>query len=157
MATKNSFGTGMCFVLLMLFLPEFPARVSAQESLAFGSLPGLVQQAAREILQTDGPFEAEAHMRFGTLVYEVETELEGDETGVTLTPSGNLVELETEIGPAALPPDIRELFDRRYPGQDPTEIERIAIYYYELELPVEGEERIIRIYPTGRIEEPVEP
>ena len=152
------YGSTTCAMhLSVLLLLGLSARANPQESVSFGSLPEPVQRASREIFQGDGPFEVGTENVDGTMVYELEAELDGEETSVTLTSSGNLVEWETELDRDDLPPDIQQLFDQRYPGQEPTEVERVAVYYYEFELDTAGGERVIRIYPTGRIEESAEP
>jgi uncharacterized membrane protein YkoI len=121
--------------------------------LTIGQVP---QPARAALLKLAGPAEiteAEQEKEDGVLVYEAEWVLKGAKHEAAVTADGALIEIEETIPPEAAPAAVRAAIAKHFGPNAKVVIEKKMVVVYEVEARVDGKERELLVFPTGRVHE----
>ena len=86
-------------------------------------------------------------------MYEIEYARAGGEASLVLSADGDLIAMESEIPADALPQAVRDALEVRYPDAVIVEAESVQLFYYEVEVVVDGETRELTVLASGAIED----
>lgn len=116
-----------------------------------------VPEAARKALQRlagDAKIdEVEQEKQHGTTVYEAEWSAGGVTHEATVTADGTLIETEETVSLEDVPSAVRAAIAKHFGAVDKVVIEKKTIIVYEAEGEIDGREKELLIFPTGRVHE----
>jgi uncharacterized membrane protein YkoI len=124
-----------------------------EDDLTIGQVP---EPARAALLKLAGPAEiteAEQEKEDGVLVYEAEWVLKGTKHEAAVTADGTLIEIEETIPPEAAPPVVRAAIAKHFGSSAKVVVEKKMIVVYEVEARVDGKEKELLVFPTGRVHE----
>lgn len=122
-----------------------------EETIAFADAPAAVQKAVEAYFGQGKVQRLEVEKENGVLVYEAEIKIDGVEHSIEVSADGELLEVEHDVAPDALPAAVRAALDKKFPGAAIDEAEAIQKFYYEVEIIVDGKKKEVTISPTGKI------
>ncbi len=96
---------------------------------------------------------AEREREHGVLVYEAEWTANGVEHEAAVTAEGALIETEQIVSIKDLPAAARAAVAKHFPADAELKIEKKMVVIYEVEARINGKERELIVFPTGRVHE----
>ncbi|HWZ46336.1 MAG TPA: hypothetical protein VNW97_22885 [Candidatus Saccharimonadales bacterium] len=133
----------------------FTASVSSQEKrIKKTDLPTAVQKTADEQAKGATVRGYNKETENGKVAYEVELTVNGHSKDVTMDAQGNVLEIEEEVAPAALPPAVREALQQKAGKGTITKVESLtkkgALVAYEAQVREGKKHSEIQVGPDGK-------
>jgi uncharacterized membrane protein YkoI len=128
-------------------------------AVSLAKLPPAVREAIRRVAGPNAIKEVEKETRAGVTTYEAEYRANGVEHSVTVSATGEVLEVEKEVAPARLPAEVRAALEKRFPGGVIREAEAVYVgeaaspTYYEVEVKDGLHTRELKLRPSGEIME----
>ncbi|MBN2490080.1 MAG: PepSY-like domain-containing protein [Planctomycetes bacterium] len=122
-----------------------------EKKIALEEAPPAVQAAIRKVVGEHPIKEVLCETHGGIMAYEAEYEVDGLEHSVTCAASGEVTELELGIPIGSLPPAVRSAVDARFPGATLKEVNRVQVFFYEVEGMKDGKTFEVNVCATGRM------
>ncbi len=144
----------VCFTLIGTGLLAAGAATGLawdEEEVSLDQVPAKVRATLLKLAGDAKITEVERETHHGITTYEAEWEVNGLETEVELTASGEVIEIEKEVAAADVPAAVRALAAKKFPAGTKIEYERITMHVYEIEGMVGGKEKELVVSPSGRI------
>ena len=85
--------------------------------------------------------------------YEIEFDQAGGTASMTLSARGEAMEIESPVAASALPEAVRREIQKDYPGATIKAAESVQLFYYEMEIVVDGKTIEVAAFATGDIED----
>jgi uncharacterized membrane protein YkoI len=127
-----------------------------EEEITLDAMPEAARAALLELAGGAMITEAECEQEHGAIVYEAEWVVDGVEHEAAVTADGALVEMEEEIPLEAAPAEVRAAIAQYFGADTMVTVERKMVVVYEVEAEVDGEEKELLIWPTGRVRKSAE-
>ncbi len=96
---------------------------------------------------------AEREMDHGAVVYEAEWTAQGVQHEAAVTADGTLIETEEIIPVEKTPTAVRAAIAKHFGPNAKVVVEKKMIVVYEIEARIDGKERELLVFPTGRVHE----
>ena len=122
-----------------------------EEKLTMEQLPPRVKEAVQKLVGTDPIEEIEKEREHGIVVYEVEWTVNGKGREAEFTADGDLLELEEEVNADEVPAAVKQAAAKALGKTLAVKFERKTIILYEAEAKVDGKEREVLVFPTGKL------
>ena len=97
--------------------------------------------------------EAEREKEHGALVYEAEWVKNGTKYEAAVTAEGALLEIEEIIPVEKAPAAVRAVIAKHFGAKAKVVVEKKMIVVYEVEARIDGKEKELLVFPTGRVHE----
>ncbi len=147
--------TKIRFVLLMAVVLVFALAASAQEKkIKKSDLPAAVQKTADE--QSKGAIVKgyNSEVEDGKTIYEVELTVNGHSRDVSISPAGEVVEVEEEVALDSLPAEVRDGLQKKAGAGKITKVESLTkkgkLVAYEAQVRTNGKKSEVQVGPDGK-------
>ncbi len=87
----------------------------------------------------------------GVMVFEAAWSVNGVEYEASVLSDGTLLQTEETIPAASAPPGVRSAIGQHFPAGAVVVVEKKLIVVYELEAKINGIEKEIQVFPTGKV------
>lgn len=124
-----------------------------EDRLTIDQVPEPARAALLQLAGGATIVKAERERVHGVLVYEAEWVVNGTQHGAAVTADGTLIEAEETVRVEDLPPTVRSVVAKHFPAKTKLAIEKKTIVIYEVEARIDGKERELVVFPTGRVHE----
>lgn len=121
--------------------------------ITWDQVPTPAQATFRQFTHGAQPEQVEKITDDDATVYEIEFNTSLGKASLTLTATGEPVELENPVTMQDLPASLRAELQDEYPGAEIVEADAVQFFYYELKIKVDGRTREITAVATGDIED----
>jgi len=118
-------------------------------SIDFADVPAAAQKVVQEYAPTGAITEVERSDAEDVPVFEVEYLIDEAECSIVLTADGEIMKLEQTISMADLPPAILNELEEDLPDVKVVEVETVQLFFYKLEITVDGEEHDVFAFASG--------
>ncbi|MCZ6787838.1 MAG: hypothetical protein O7E54_11820 [Planctomycetota bacterium] len=115
--------------------------------------PPAVQSTIRRVTNGAAIEEIERETRRGLTTYEVEYRKGKWVNSMTLSSSGDVIELEERVAASKLPKAVRDAIEKRYPGAKIIAAQVVTTYEYEVLLESGKKRHGLELLASGEIEE----
>jgi uncharacterized membrane protein YkoI len=116
-------------------------------------VPAPARAALRKLADGAKILKVEREQEHGAVLYEAEWMVKGTKHEAAVTEDGALVEMEEVVRLADLPPAVRAAMAKHFPPNAKVQVEKKMIVVYEVAGRVDGKEKEILVFPTGRVQE----
>lgn len=123
------------------------------DDISLDQMPGPARAALLKLAAGAKIIEAEREREHGTVVYEAEWIVNGTEHEAKVTADGALIETEEVVRLKDLPAAVRAAIAKHFPAKSKVKVEKKTIVIYEVEARIDGKERELLVFPTGRVHE----
>ncbi len=120
--------------------------------IALTEAPDAVREAVEKLVAGNPVTKITKETDDGATEYEAEYTVAGVEQSVTLTEAGDVLEVENEMEPGALPEAVRKALADKFPGGQIAEATAVEEHYYEIEIEVNGKTVEVEVSPSGAVE-----
>ena len=124
-----------------------------EDDLTLDQVPQPAREALMKLAGKAKIIKAERDMEHGVPVYEAEWVAGGSKREAVVTADGALLEIEETIPAEQLPAAVRAVVAKHFPGHEQVTVEKKMIIVYEIEAKVDGYEKELLVFPTGRVHE----
>ncbi len=147
--------TKIRFVLLMAVVLVFALAASAQEKkIKKSDLPAAVQKTADEQSKGATVKGYNSEVEDGKTIYEVELTVNGHSRDVSISPAGEVVELEEEVTLDSLPVEVRDGLQKKAGAGKITKVESLTkkgkLVAYEAQVRTNGKKSEVQVGPDGK-------
>ncbi len=147
--------TKIRFVLLMAVVLVFALAASAQEKkIKKSDLPAAVQKTADEQSKVATVKGYNSEVEDGKTIYEVELTVNGHSRDVSISPAGEVVELEEEVTLDSLPVEVRDGLQKKAGAGKITKVESLTkkgkLVAYEAQVRTNGKKSEVQVGPDGK-------
>ena len=132
---------------------EVEGEEDDEDNLTIDQMPGPARAALLKLAGGAKIIEVEREREHGVLVYEVEWIKDSRQHEAAVTADGALLELEETIPVKEAPAAVRAAIAKHFPANTRVVVEKTMIVVYEVEAKVDGKEKELLIFPTGRVHE----
>jgi hypothetical protein len=127
---------------------------AAEHSVPCNTLPGAVQQRSKSLLEPGTTVRGcVKDVSAGKTTYEMELLTSKGSKDVTLSPQGDVLEVEQQVDPAALPPPVAAAFAKAASGGKLGKVESLTrqgqLIAYESTIIKDGKHRELAFRPDG--------
>lgn len=119
--------------------------------MSLDQVPAKAREALKKLAGGAQITAVERDKEHGMVVYEAEWSVNGKEAEAAVTAEGDLVEMEEEIDASALPPKVKDVVAKEFPGATKLEYEKVMVVFYEIEAKLNGKEKEILVATSGKI------
>lgn len=142
-------------VLLMALLLLFIVGASAQEKkIKKSDLPAAVQKTADEQSKGATVKGYNSEVEDGKTIYEVELAVNRHSRDVTISPQGEVVEVEEEVTLDSLPAEVRDGLQKKAGAGKITKVESLTkqgkLVAYEAQVRTNGKKSEVQVGPDGK-------
>ncbi len=113
--------------------------------------PRAVRRAFDAIALRADVYNVERIVRDGVTMYEIDYETNGSTAGVVMSANGDVMELESVVPVTELPETVLDALLDAFPGSSIAEAESVQLFFYEVELELDGRTREVIVFANGRI------
>lgn len=124
-----------------------------EDDLTIDQVPEPARGALFKLAGDANIVKAEREREHGVLVYEAEWVENGTKHEAAVTADGTLVEIEELIPPEKAPAAVRAVIEKHFGADAKVVVERKMIVVYEVEAKIDGKEKEVLVFPTGRVHE----
>ena len=124
-----------------------------EDDLTIGEVPEPARGALVKLAGGAKIIKAEREKEHGVLVYEAEWVVNGTQHEAAVTADGTLIETEEIVPVEKLPAAVRAAIAKHFPANAKVTVEKKMIVVYEVEAKVDGREKELLVFPTGRVHE----
>ena len=122
-----------------------------EDTLTIDQIPEPARAALLKLAGGAKIAKAGSDKEHGVLVYEAEWEADGTKHDVAVTADGALLETEETVSADKLPSAIMAAIAKHFAKDAKVIVKKKMIVIYEIEAVVDGKEKEIDVFPTGRI------
>ena len=122
-----------------------------EDDITIDQVPEAARRALQELAKGAAFTELEREREHGATMYEATWVVNGAEHEAAVTEAGALVKLEETMALDAVPAAVRAAIVQHFGADANVVVEKSMIVIYEAEVKVDGKEREIMVYPTGKI------
>ncbi len=123
------------------------------EGVRAEDVPAAARAALRKLAGGARILKVEREREEGVEVYEAEWRDKGTKHEAAVTADGTLIEMEESVRLSDLPLAVRAAVAKHFPRNVRAEVAKKTIIVYEIEARVDGEEKELYVFPTGRVDE----
>lgn len=124
-----------------------------EDDVTLDQIPGPARKALLHLAGGAEILEVEREKEHGVLVYEAEWLANGTKHEAAVTADGTLLETEETIPLEQAPAAVREAIAKHFGAEVKVVVERKTIIVYEAEARIDGKERELLVFPTGKVHE----
>ena len=124
-----------------------------EEEVTLDQVPAAVQAAILKESAGAEIAEIEREKEHGVVVYEARWVENGTQHEAEFTAEGALLEIEETIRVEEVPPAVRTAIAKHFGSDTKVVVEKTMIVVYEVEAKINGQEKELLIFPTGRVHE----
>ena len=124
-----------------------------EDDLTIDQVPEPARAALLRLAGDARIVKAEREREHGVLVYEAEWVKNGTKHEAAVTADGTLIEIEEIIPAENAPAAVRAAIAKYFGGDAKVVVEKKMIVVYEVEVKIDGKERELLVFPTGRVHE----
>jgi uncharacterized membrane protein YkoI len=124
-----------------------------EDDLPVGQVPEPARAALMELAGGAKIVNFERDREHGVVLYEAEWVTNGTEHEAAVTADGALVEIEEVIPVEKAPAAVRDAIAKHFPPNAKLVVEKTMIVVYEVEARIDGKEKELLVFPTGRVHE----
>ncbi len=121
--------------------------------IPFTEVPQSVQRTYRDHSNDAKPSKVERIVDEDVTKYEIEYEVNGGTASVTLTDHGKLIEVEMPVDISRLPKAVLAEIKKDYPNAEIKEAGAVQLFYYEMDVVVDGKVIEVGAFANGDIED----
>ncbi len=132
---------------------EVEGEEDDEDDLTIDQVPEPARAALLELAGGAKIVKAEHEREHGVLVYEAEWVKNGTKHEAAVTADGTLIEIEEIIPVDRAPAAVRAAITKHFGGNAKVVVEKKMIVVYEVEVRIDGKERELLVFPTGRVHE----
>ncbi len=141
--------------LLMALALLFVVAASAQEKkIKKSDLPAAVQKTADEQSKGATVKGYNSEVEDGKTIYEVELTVNGHSRDVSISPAGEVVEVEEEVALESLPVEVRDGLQKKAGAGKITKVESLTkkgkLVAYEAQVRTNGKKSEVQVGPDGK-------
>ena len=129
------------------------AAAMGDANASMDQIPEAARQALQRLAGVARIDEIEREKEHGTTVYEAEWSAGGVTYEATVTADGTLLETEETVSLEHVPTAVRAAIAKYFGAIDKVVVEKKTIIVYEAEGEIDGREKELLIFPTGRVHE----
>ena len=122
-----------------------------EDDLTIDQVPEPARGALLRLAGGEKIIEAEREREHGVIVYEAAWMANGTEHGAAVTADGTLIEIEETIPVDQAPAAVRAAIGQQFPAGAKVVVEKKMVVVYEAEARIDGKEKEVLIFPTGRV------
>lgn len=124
-----------------------------EDDITVDQIPGPARRALQQLAGDAKILKAEREKEHGVLVYEAEWIVSGVKHEAAVTADGTLLKTEQIIPAEKAPAAVRAAIAKHFGANANVVVEKKMIVVYEVEAEVNGEEKELLVFPTGRVHE----
>jgi len=124
-----------------------------EDDLTIDQVPEPARGALLKLAGRAKIVKAEREREHGVLVYEAEWIVNGVEHEAAVTAEGALLEIEEIIPVEQAPAAVRAAIAKHFGDKAKVVVEKKMIVVYEVEAKIDGKEKELLVFPTGRVHE----
>ena len=124
-----------------------------EDDLTIDQVPEPARGALLKLAGRAKIVKAEREREHGVLVYEAEWIVDGAEHEAAVTAEGALLKIEESIPVEKAPAAVRAVIAKHFGAKAKVVVEKKMIVVYEVEANIDGKEKELLIFPTGRVHE----
>ena len=124
-----------------------------EDELTIDQVPEPARGALLKLAGDAKIIKAEREREHGVLIYEAEWMANGTKHEAAVTADGALIEIEEIIPAETAPAAVRTAIAKHFGPNAKVVVEKTMIVVYEVEAKIDGEEKELLIFPTGRVHE----
>ena len=132
---------------------EMETEEDDEDELPVGQVPEPARAALMKLAGGAKIVNFERDQEHGAVVYEAEWVANGTKHEAAVTEDGALLEIEEIIPVEKAPAAVRAAIAKHFPPNAKVIVEKTMIVVYEAEARIDGKEKEIIIFPTGRVQE----
>ena len=122
-----------------------------EDDLTINQVPEPARAALLKLAGGAKIIKAEREKEHGVLVYEAEWVKDGTQHEAAVTADGTLIETEENVRVEDLPPAVRAAIAKHFPAKTKLTVEKKMVVIYEVEARIDGKERELVVFPTGKV------
>ena len=124
-----------------------------EDDLTIAQVPEPARAALLKLAGDAKIVKAEREREHGVLIYEAEWIKNGSKHEAAVTADGTLVEMEEIIPAEMAPAAVRAAIAKHFGAAAKVVVEKKMVVVYEVEAKIDGKEKELLIFPTGRVHE----
>jgi uncharacterized membrane protein YkoI len=132
---------------------ESGAEEDDEDDLTIDQVPDPARSALLKLAGGAKILEAGREMEHGALIYEAEWVTNGTEHEAAVTADGTLVEIEEVVPVKEAPAAVRAAIAKHFGAEVKVVVEKKMVVVYEVEAKIDGKEKELVVFPTGRVHE----
>lgn len=124
-----------------------------EDDLTLDQVPEAARAALLKLAGGARILKAEREREHGVLVYEAQWAANGTKHEAAVTADGTLIETEEIVPAERAPAAVRAAIAKHFGANAKVVVEKKMIVVYEVEAKVDGKEKELLVFPTGRVHE----
>ncbi|HUW81506.1 MAG TPA: PepSY-like domain-containing protein [Phycisphaerae bacterium] len=124
-----------------------------EDGLTIDQVPEPARAALLKLAGGATIVKAEREREHGVLVYGAKWVVNSTQHGAAVTAEGKLIETEETVRVEDLPPAVRTVVAKHFPAKTKLTIEKKMVVTYEVEARIDGTDRELVVFPTGKVHE----
>lgn len=122
-----------------------------EDDLSIDQVPAAAREALLKLAGGAKIVKAEREREHGVVLYEAGWTKDGVEYEAAVTEDGTLVETEETIPAEKAPAAVRAAIAKHFGANAKVVVEKKMIVVYEIEAKIDGKEKELLVFPTGRV------
>lgn len=124
-----------------------------EDDIALDQVPEPARTALLTLAGNAQITKAEREKEHGVLVYEAEWVVNGTKHEAAVTADGVLIETGEIVPVEKLPAAVRAAIAKHFPANAKVTVEKKMVVVYEVEARIDGKEREVIVFPSGKVHE----